>query len=307
MKIWGRVIEKRLRRAVSILENQFGFMLLDNRVPIDETREGVNERLEVWRQTLESKGFRLSRYKTEYMEYKFSNSSQKDEVVVRLDFQDVCKRDSFKYLGSMIQGNGEIDEDVSKHIGAGWMKLRLASGVSGVLYDKNVPLKLKGKFYRVAVRPAMLYGAECWPIKHCHTQKLKVAEMRMLHWMCGLTRGDRVRNETIREKMGVTSVRTRCEKQSNLIGSRKATLCIGMSLHHTFEARNFLIFYFLDKDIQLLMLVPYLNLHFMDKGFSMINLNPEFSCSWSRFSNGRLSSTKRVLMGLNILHVASHS
>ncbi|KAF3627985.1 hypothetical protein FXO37_29590 [Capsicum annuum] len=29
---------------------------------------------------------------------------------------------------------------------------------------------------------------------------MKVAEMRMLRWMCGLTRGDRVRNETIREK-----------------------------------------------------------------------------------------------------------
>ena len=35
---------------------------------------------------------------------------------------------------------------------------------------------------------------------------MKVAEIRMLRWMCGLTRGDRVRNETIREKVGVTPV-----------------------------------------------------------------------------------------------------
>ncbi|KAF3661311.1 putative monogalactosyldiacylglycerol synthase, chloroplastic-like [Capsicum annuum] len=35
---------------------------------------------------------------------------------------------------------------------------------------------------------------------------MRVAEMRMLRWMCGLTRGDRVRNKTIREKVGVTSV-----------------------------------------------------------------------------------------------------
>ncbi|KAF3641230.1 Macro domain-containing protein [Capsicum annuum] len=80
---------------------------------------------------------------------------------------------------------------------------------SGVLCDKKVPPKLKGKFYRVAVRSAMLYGAECWPIKNSHIQKMKVAEMRMLRWMCGLTRGDRVRNETIREKVGVTSVEDR--------------------------------------------------------------------------------------------------
>ncbi|XP_019230933.1 PREDICTED: uncharacterized protein LOC109211809 [Nicotiana attenuata] len=37
-------------------------------VLIDETRGGVNERLEVWKQTLESKGFKLNRTKTEYLE-----------------------------------------------------------------------------------------------------------------------------------------------------------------------------------------------------------------------------------------------
>ncbi|KAF3644195.1 60S ribosomal protein L10a [Capsicum annuum] len=101
------------------------------------------------------------------------------------------------------EGNDEINGDVSKCIGAGWMKWRLASGA---LCDKKVPLKLKGKFYKVAVRPVMLYGAECWPIKHVHIQKLKVTKMRILRWMCGLTRGDRVRNEIIREKVGVALV-----------------------------------------------------------------------------------------------------
>ncbi|KAF3669880.1 putative pre-mRNA-processing factor 6-like [Capsicum annuum] len=169
----------------------------------DETRGGVNDKLELWRQTLESKGFRVSRTKTEYVECKFNDVRRENEVVVRLEAQEVGKRDKFKYLGSVIQSNGEIDEDVSHHIGAGWMKWKLASGV---LCDKKVPPKLKGKFYRVVVRPALLYGAECWPVKNSHIQRMKVAEMRMLRWMCGLTRGDRVRNETIREKVGVTSV-----------------------------------------------------------------------------------------------------
>ncbi|PHU06924.1 hypothetical protein BC332_23413 [Capsicum chinense] len=52
----------------------------------------------------------------------------------------------------------------------------------------------------------MLYGAEYWPVKNSHFQKLKVAKMRMLRWMCGHTRKDRVRNAIIREKVGVNSV-----------------------------------------------------------------------------------------------------
>ncbi|PHT45695.1 Syntaxin-81 [Capsicum baccatum] len=108
-------------------------LFADDIVLIDEMRRGMNDELEVWRQTLESKGFRLSRSKTVFG----------------------------------MQGNGEIDEDVTNRIGAGWMKWRLASGV---LCDK------------------------------------KVAEMRMLRLLCGLTRGDKIRNEIIREKMRVALV-----------------------------------------------------------------------------------------------------
>ncbi|KAF3634147.1 hypothetical protein FXO38_25273 [Capsicum annuum] len=105
---------------------------------------GVNDKLEFWRQTLESKGFWLSRSKMEYMKCKFNVLRQENEVVARMDSQVVCKRDSFKYLGSMIQRNEEIDEDVSHVLGRmDEMKARL---------------------------------------------------------------GDRIRNETIREKEGVTSV-----------------------------------------------------------------------------------------------------
>ena len=77
---------------------------------------------------------------------------------------------------------------------------------SGILCDKKVPRKLKGKFYRMAVRPAMLYGAECWPTKRQHIQQMSVAEMRMLRWMCGHTRKDRIRNEVIRERLGVAPI-----------------------------------------------------------------------------------------------------
>jgi hypothetical protein len=64
----------------------------------------------------------------------------------------------------------------------------------------------EGKFYRTMIRPAMLYGAECWPPKRWHVQQLSVAEVRMLRWICGHTRRDRVQNDDIRERLGVAPV-----------------------------------------------------------------------------------------------------
>jgi hypothetical protein len=91
------------------------------------------------------------------MKCDFSATTQEEEDV-RLDGQAVPKKDIFRYLGSMLQKNEYIDEDVSHRIKVGWLKWHQASGV---LCDPRVPLKLKGKFYRTAIRPAMLYEAEC--------------------------------------------------------------------------------------------------------------------------------------------------
>ena len=127
-------------------------------VLVDESRAGVNRKLELWRCMLESKGFKLSRTKTEYLMCDFSATRQEGGDV-RLDGQVVAQKDTFRYLGSMLQKDDEIDEDVRHKILAGWLKWRQASGV---LCDRRVPQKLKGKFYRTAIRPAMLYGAECY-------------------------------------------------------------------------------------------------------------------------------------------------
>ncbi|XP_070023430.1 uncharacterized protein [Nicotiana sylvestris] len=121
-------------------------LFTDDIVLIDKTRSGVNERLKVWRHDLESKGFKLSRTKTEYLECKFSAKTREAGIDVRLGLQVISKRGSFKYLGSIIHGDEKIDEDVTYRIRVGWMKWRLASGV---LCDKKVPplLKVPGLIY----------------------------------------------------------------------------------------------------------------------------------------------------------------
>ena len=73
----------------------------------------------MWRQTLEVRGFKLSRSKNEYMECKFRKRRNNEQGVITLDGQQIPVIECFKYLGSIIQKDGEIDGDVNHRIKAG--------------------------------------------------------------------------------------------------------------------------------------------------------------------------------------------
>ena len=78
--------------------------------------------------------------------------------MITLDGQKLPVTECFKYLGSIIQKDREIDGDLNHRIKARWLKWR--SGTR-VLCDRNMHLSLKGKFYRTNVRPTLLYGTKC--------------------------------------------------------------------------------------------------------------------------------------------------
>ena len=63
--------------------------------------------------------------------------------------------------------------------------------------DRNIPTKLKDKVYKTAIKPAMVYGAECWAVRKKEERKLHTTEMRMLRWARGKTGLDHVRNVDI--------------------------------------------------------------------------------------------------------------
>src|SRR6185312_6921662 len=84
-------------------------LFADDVVLVDESRTWVNSKLGLWRRTLESKGFSLSRTKTEHMMCDFS-ATMHEGGDVSLDGQVVAPKDTFLYLGSMLQKDGDIDE-----------------------------------------------------------------------------------------------------------------------------------------------------------------------------------------------------
>ncbi|KAK3540070.1 hypothetical protein QTP70_025377 [Hemibagrus guttatus] len=134
-------------------ESPWTMMFADDIVICSESREQVEENLERWRFALERRGMKVSGSKTEYM----CVNKREGSGTVRLQGEEVKKVQEFKYLGSTVQSNGECGKEVKKRVQAGWNGWRK---VCGVLCERKISVRIKGKVYRTVVRAAMLYGLE---------------------------------------------------------------------------------------------------------------------------------------------------
>ncbi|KAK3513844.1 hypothetical protein QTP70_028833 [Hemibagrus guttatus] len=94
-----------------------------------------------------------------------------DDIVICSESREQVKKkvQEFKYLGSIVQSNGECGKE-----------------------------RESGKVYKTVVRPAMLYGLETVSLRKRQEADLEVAELKMLRFSLGVTRLDRIRNEYIR-------------------------------------------------------------------------------------------------------------
>ena len=187
-------------------EAPWTMMFADDIVICSERKAQVEEKLESWRYALERRGMKVNRRKTEYMcvNERQDNSSG----TVKMQGEEVAKVEDFKYLGSTVQSNGECGREVKKRVQAGWNGWRR---MSGVICDRRVPARVKGKMYKVAVRPAMLYGLETVALTKRQEAEMEVAELKMLRFSLGVTRMDKIRNEYIRgtAQVGMFGEKTR--------------------------------------------------------------------------------------------------
>ena len=63
--------------------------------------------------------------------------------------------------------------------------------------NRKLSERVKGKMYKCVVRPAIMYGMETMAVMDKQVGKLEVAELKMVRWVLGVTREDKIRNEYI--------------------------------------------------------------------------------------------------------------
>ena len=148
-------------------------LFADDIVIFEETREEVERRLKSWKYALERRGMKISRSKTEYLCINGGN----DKETVKMEDTKVPRVKEFKYLVSTVQESGGCEREVKKRVQEGWNGWRR---VSGVICDKRLPARVKGKVYSLVVRPAMVYGLETVAVTKKQMEEMEVAEMKML-------------------------------------------------------------------------------------------------------------------------------
>ena len=175
----------------------FGYA--DDLALISETEAELQRFLTVWDEELTTKGMKISREKTEVMIL----SKENENLNIRLGDQNLRQTDQFKYLGVMFGTENDMIVELNHRISKFNTTFNL---LYPLLKDRHIPSSVKTVIYTSILRPILLYGYEAWTLTTKTRSKIQACEMKVLRLIRRVTRRDRLRNDDIREELGVESI-----------------------------------------------------------------------------------------------------
>ena len=115
--------------------------------------EVVEKKLEEWRRAMEDRGLKINRKKTVYLRFNVDRDLDDGTSDVNIQGENLEQVNTFKYLGATLAENGDLDAEMTHRIQSGWKNWKR---ISGILCDRRISLRVKGKVYKTVVRPAMM-------------------------------------------------------------------------------------------------------------------------------------------------------
>ncbi|PSN42857.1 hypothetical protein C0J52_16199 [Blattella germanica] len=118
---------------------------------------------------------------------------------------------SYEYLGTIIQQNGKVREEILN-------RTKKASSIyyqlSGTIFGKKeISQKTKLQVYKSVIEPVLLYGGESWSVGGRDIRSVRTVEMKCYRRIMGKTRRDRIRNDRIRASLKQESLEQKLEKK----------------------------------------------------------------------------------------------
>ena len=138
-------------------------------------------------------GLKLNLEKTEVLHI----GHQREELDIELEGKKLAQRDSFVYLGGAVCRDGKTEREVRRRVQAGANAWR---AVEGLMTDRRISKRLKGKVMSTCVTRACLYGMETVALTELQQQRLQVCENNWVRKMTRITRADRRRMVELMEE-----------------------------------------------------------------------------------------------------------
>nr|KAG5714792.1 hypothetical protein BaRGS_000280 [Batillaria attramentaria] len=139
-------------------------------------------------------GLKINRKKTELMKI---NTTANTPVTV--GGEPIREVESFVYLGSVVDGQGGTDRDVTARIG----KARAAMVMlKNVWASKVVSIRTKLRIFNSNVKPVLLYGCETWRTTKTMQQKIQTFLNTCLRRIFNIRWPEKFRNEELWERAG---------------------------------------------------------------------------------------------------------
>ena len=141
----------------------------DDLALVTNGKQELHETMEEWNGLFIKHGLKLNLEKTEVLHI----GHQREELYIELEGNILKQRDSFVYLGGAVGGDGKTERDIRRRVQAGANACR---AVEGVVADRRISKRLKGKVVSTCVTPACLYGTETLALTELQQHRLQVCE-----------------------------------------------------------------------------------------------------------------------------------
>ena len=126
-----------------------------------------------------------------------------NEMRMEVEGSEIKNVEKYKYLGGLFGREGGSALEISSRIDQYGRTVR---ALYPIIRDRWMGGEVKRTIFESILTPILLYGAETWSMTSKEESRIQTAEMNVLRAISGKTRRDRVRNETIRERVGVKPI-----------------------------------------------------------------------------------------------------
>ncbi|XP_050707960.1 uncharacterized protein LOC126993145 [Eriocheir sinensis] len=177
------------------------FLFADDAAVTAHSAEGLQQLMIRFNEACDDFGLTISLKKTQVMG---QDVDQPPDIRIADHRLDVVH--DFVYLGSTISDSLSLDAELNRRIGkAATTMSRLTKRVWS---NNKLSEHTKIQVYRACVVSTLLYGSESWTLRARQERKLNSLHMRCLRRILNITWQDKITNNTVLERAGMTSMFT---------------------------------------------------------------------------------------------------